>query len=416
MRRYLQLRTLGLFCAAAFITTPIQAQQQEELRVGVIGNLSGVFASSGTTMVNGIRMAVDEAGGRAGKLPIRLFVVDDEGNPELAITRLKAMDTRDKVDVIVGPASGNIGMAAVDWAKDSGVPVVVAYSAPEDITMRKAVKNVVRAGWSGAQPMFAFGEYAAKRGWKRIVMVGQDYVFPHNQIGGFLKTFCRNGGEEVIRVWHPLNTTDFSSMLAVLPQADAIMYNGAGGDAVAFYKQLEEFGLRKKMQLLGGSNFFAVGSLPAMGKGTVGGLSALQYSDALDTPQFKKFRDAYVKKYNEPPMATSEHGYVAMKMVIDAVNATGGKDRDKMIAQLRKTNMPDAPRGPVRLDDYGNPIQNIYINEVREVDGKLLNVAIAKIENVSQFGPYDAKTYLADPPDSRDFPPGKCSDPYYKKK
>ncbi len=231
-----------------------------------------------------------------------------------------------------------------------------------------------------------------------------------------MKTFCRNGGEEVIKVWHPLNTTDFSSILAVLPQADAIMYNGAGGDAVAFYKQLEEFGLRGKSPLLGGSNFFAVGSLHAMGKGTVGGLSALQYSDSLDTPQFKKFRDAYVKKYNEPPMATAEHGYVAMNMVINAVKTVGGKDRAKLIEQLRKTNMPDAPRGPFRLDDYGNPIQNIYINEVREVGGKLLNVAIAKIENVSQFGPYDAKTYLADPPDSRDFPPGKCSDPYYKKK
>jgi len=404
--------------AALFIATAAaspQAVAQEELKVGVIANLSGVFASAGTTMVNGVRMAVDEAGGKAGNMAIQLFVVDDEGNPELAITRLKAMDTRDKVDVVVGPVAGNIGMAALDWAKDSGVPVVVAYSAPEDITMRKAVRNVVRAGWSGAQPMFAFGEYIAKKGMKRVVMVGQDYVFTHNQIGGFLKTFCRNGGEEVVKIWHPLNTTDFSSMLAVLPAGDAILYNGAGTDAVAFAKQLDEFGARRGRPLLGGSNFFAVGSLPAMGKSAIGGLSALQYSDALDTPQFKAFRDTYMKKYNEPPMATSEHGYVAMKMVLNAVKTAGGKERAKLIDALRKTNMPDAPRGPMRLDDYGNPIQNIYINEVKLIDGKMLNVAIAKVENVSQFGPYDAKTYLADPPDSRDFPPGKCSDPYYKK-
>ena len=404
---------LASLFAIAVATMPAAAQ--EELRVGVIGNLSGVFASTGTTMLNGIRMAVDEAGGRAGGMPIKLFVVDDEGNPELAITRLKAMDTRDKVDVVVGPASGNIGMAAVDWAKDSGVPVVIAYSAPEDITMRKAQRNVVRAGWSGAQPMFAFGEYVAKKGMKKIVMVGQDYVFPHNQIGGFLKTFCRYGGEEVVKIWHPLNTTDFSSILAVLPAADAILYNGAGSDGVAFAKQLDEFGARQGRPLLGGSNFFAVGSLPAMGKSAIGGLSALQYSDALDTPEFKKFRDAYVAKFKEPPMATSEHGYVAMKMVLNAVAASGGKDRQKLIEALRKTEMPDAPRGPFKLDDYGNPVQNIYINEVTDVGGTMLNVAVAKVENVSQFGPYDAKAYLADPPDSRDFPPAKCSDPYYKK-
>jgi len=389
--------------------------QTEELRVGVIGNITGNFAIFGTTMVNGVRMAVDEAGNKAGNLAIRLFVVDDEGNPELAVTRLKTLDTRDKVDVIVGPVSGNIGMAAVEWARTSGVPVVVAYSAPEDITMRRAAPNVVRAGWSGAQPMFALGEYAAKQGWKRIVMVGEDYAFPHNQLGGFLKTFCRNGGEKVDKIWHPIGTSDFSSILAVLPDSDAVLYNGAGADGVAFFKQFEEFGLLGTRPLLGGSNFYAIGSLPAMGKGAIGGLSALQYSDSLDTPAFKTFRDNYQQRYQQPPMATSEHGYVAMRMVIKAVEQAGGKDRAKLIAALRQVDMPDAPRGGFKLDDYGNPVQTIYINEVREIGGALMNVAIAQVDQVSQFGPYDAKTYLADPPDSRDFPPGDCADPYYQK-
>jgi len=389
--------------------------QSDELRVGVIGNITGNFAIFGTTMVNGVRMAVDEAGGKAGNLPIRLFVVDDEGNPELAVTRLKTLDARDKVDVVVGPVSGNIGMAAVEWARESGVPVVVAYSAPEDITMRKAANNVVRAGWSGAQPMFALGEYAARQGWKHIVMVGEDYAFPHNQMGGFLKTFCRNGGEKVDKIWHPIGTSDFSSILAVLPDADAVLYNGAGADGVAFFRQFEEFGLLGTRPLLGGSNFYAIGNLPAMGKGTVGGLSALQYSDSLETPAFKKFRDDYRQRYGQSPMATSEHGYVAMRMVIKAVTQVGGKDRTRLIDALRKTDMPDAPRGAFRLDDYGNPVQTIYINEVRDVGGTLMNVAIAQVDNVSQFGPYDAQTYLADPPDSRDFPPGDCADPYYRK-
>lgn len=386
----------------------------ETLRVGVIGNQSGVFAVFGETMVKGAQMAVDEAGGKAGDFNIELFTADDEGNPELAITRLRTMETRDNVDVIVGPVSGNIGMVAVEWASTSGVPVVVAYSAPEDITMRHATKSVVRAGWTGAQPMFALGEYAAKQGWKTIVMVGQDYAFPHNQLGGFLKTFCRSGGEKVEKIWHPLGTDDFSSILATLPEGDAILYNGAGSDGVSFFRQLEEFGLRDEKPLLGGSNFFAIGALPAMGEGTVGGISALQWADELDRKEFRQFSAAYSERYGEPPMATSEHGYVAMKMVIDAVRRAGTKDRETLIEELRKTDMPDAPRGPFHLDNWGNPVQNIYITEVRNVNGKLINAAIDTIENVSQFGPYDSETYLADPADARDFPPGDCSDPYYQ--
>lgn len=390
------------------------AAAEDTLRVGVIGNQSGVFAVFGETMIKGVEMAVEEAGGKAGDFDIELFIADDEGNPELAVTRLRTMDTRDNVDVIIGPVSGNIGMVAVEWAATSGVPVVVAYSAPEDITMRHATESVVRAGWTGAQPMFALGEYVAKQGWQNIVMVGQDYAFPHNQIGGFLKTFCRAGGEKVEKIWHPLGTDDFSSILATLPEGDAIMYNGAGSDGVSFFRQLEEFGLRDEKPLLGGSNFFAIGSLPAMGEGVVGGISALQWADELDREEFQQFRSAYMERYDEPPMATSEHGYAAMKMVIDAVERAGGKDRASLIDELRETDMPDAPRGPFHLDDWGNPVQNIYITEVREVDGKLVNVAIDTIEAVSQFGPYDAETYLADPADSRDFPPGDCSDPYYQ--
>lgn len=400
-----------LLAGTAMATT---ASADETLRVGVIGNQSGVFAVFGETMVKGAQMAVDEAGGKAGDFNIELFIADDEGNPELAITRLRAMETRDNVDVIVGPVSGNIGMVAVEWAATSGVPVVVAYSAPEDITMRHATKSVVRAGWTGAQPMFALGEYAAKQGWKTIVMVGQDYAFPHNQLGGFLKTFCRAGGVKVEKIWHPLGTDDFSSILATLPDGDAIMYNGAGSDGVSFFRQLEEFGLRDEKPLLGGSNFFAIGTLPAMGEGTAGGISALQWADELDREEFRQFSAAYSERYGEPPMATSEHGYVAMKMVIDAVERAGNKDRETLIEELRKTNMPDAPRGPFHLDEWGNPVQNIYITEVRNVDGKLINAAIDTIENVSQFGPYDSETYLADPADARDFPPGDCSDPYYQ--
>ncbi|HLS68384.1 MAG TPA: ABC transporter substrate-binding protein, partial [Kiloniellales bacterium] len=71
------------------------AAADETLRVGVIGNQSGVFAVFGETMVKGVEMAVEEAGGTAGDFDIELFIADDEGNPELAITRLRTMDTRD---------------------------------------------------------------------------------------------------------------------------------------------------------------------------------------------------------------------------------------------------------------------------------------------------------------------------------
>lgn len=402
---------------ALLLFTSTSVLAQDVLRIGVIGPMTGVFSFFGEQQRMGVELAMKEVGDTVGDYRIEVQFYDSQGNAEVAVERLRAMETRDNIDIVVGPVLGGTGLAATEWARGSGMPVVISYSAPEDITMRQRVHNVVRAGWTGAQPMFPFGEYVAQElGYKRIVMVGQDYSFPYNQIGGFLKTFCRSGGEHVERIWHPLGTSDFSSILATLPEGDAVMYNGAGSDGLAFFQQYHDFGIHERMPLIGGSNFYAVGDLPEMGEDAIGGKSALQYVEGLGTKQFLAFRDAFWELHGEDvmPLAPAEHGYVAFKMAINAVEQAGTKDREPVIAALRQTEMPDAPRGPFYLDEYGNPVQNIYIYEVQEVDGRLINVPIRTYEGVSQFGPFNPEEYLAGQPDSRDFPPGDCSDPYYQ--
>jgi branched-chain amino acid transport system substrate-binding protein len=410
----LKLAAVGGVSALALASVPVHAD--ETVRIGVIGPTSGVFSFFGQQQRMGVDLAIEEIGGSINGHNVEVEFYDSQGDPEVTVDRLRAMEDRDDIDIVVGPVLGSTGMAGLEWATGSGMPTVISYSAPEDITMRNRVNNVVRAGWTGAQPMFAFGEYVVEElGYKEIVMVGQDYSFPYNQIGGFLKTFCQAGGESVERIWHPTGTDDYSSILATLPEGDAVLYNGAGSDGLAFFQQYHDFGIDQRMPLIGGSNFFAVGDLPQMGDDAIGGVSALQYAEGLETENFLSFRDAFRDMHGEDtmPLAPAEHGYVALHMAVNAVAAAGTTEREPVIAALRETDMPDAPRGPFHLDEYGNPVQNIYIYEVQERDGRLVNVPIETYENVSQFGPFDPEEYLATEPDSRNFPPGDCSDPFY---
>jgi hypothetical protein len=72
----------------------------------------------------------------------------------------------------------------------------------------------------------------------------------------------------------------------------------------------------------------------------------------------------------------------------------------------RKVEIADAPRGPVKLDAQGNPIQNVYIRKVeRNKDGELQNTVIVTIPAVSQFWKYGPEEFLKQPVYSRDFPP-----------
>jgi len=71
-------------------------------------------------------------------------------------------------------------------------------------------------------------------------------------------------------------------------------------------------------------------------------------------------------------------------------------------------SITDAPRGPVSFDDYGHPIENIYVRRVERVEGKLQNTVIHTFTGVSQFGPYKAEEFLKNPVYSRDWPPCKA--------
>jgi branched-chain amino acid transport system substrate-binding protein len=75
------------------------------------------------------------------------------------------------------------------------------------------------------------------------------------------------------------------------------------------------------------------------------------------------------------------------------------------MAALRAADIGDAPRGPVKMDAYGNPTQNIYIRKVERVNGKLQNTVIYTYPAVSQFWKYNPEEFLKQPVYSRDFPP-----------
>src|SRR5699024_9211159 len=148
--------------SALVVGTTAHLQADETLRVGVIGPTTGVFSFFGEQQRMGVELAMEELADQLEALNIDVEFYDSQGDSETTVERLRAMQSRDDVDLVVGPVLGGTGLAGLEWAKSSGLPMVISYSAPEDITMRDRAENVVRAGWSGAQPMFAFGEYVAE--------------------------------------------------------------------------------------------------------------------------------------------------------------------------------------------------------------------------------------------------------------
>jgi branched-chain amino acid transport system substrate-binding protein len=80
---------------------------------------------------------------------------------------------------------------------------------------------------------------------------------------------------------------------------------------------------------------------------------------------------------------------------------------DEVVKALQSVQLKETPRGPLKLDAYGNPIENVYIRKVERVGGELQNSVIYTYPEVSQFWKYKPEEFLKQPVYSRDYPPLK---------
>ena len=409
MTRQLIVTVLAVLVLAAG-TLPAGAQKGP-IKIGVIAPMTGGAAQAGKDMTNGLQMWLDENGNQMAGRKVEVIIEDSQGQPNVALTKLQKLVERDKVNVLVGELFAHIGYAMAPKVDEYRIPMLYPVIAADDLTQRKPAKWVVRTGWASSQPSHPFGEYAAKTlGYKKIVAIGIDYAFGWEVIGGFQKTFEENGGQIIQKLWAPLGTTDFAPYLSQIKRdADAVFALMVAQSSLRFPKQYQDAGLKGKFPLIGGGTTFDEFVLPSLGDEAIGGMTPLQYSAALDTPVNKKFVAEYRKKYGKVPSYFSETSYTSTRWIAEAVKAVGGdvENREKFLEALRKVEIPDSPRGPVKLDAHGNPIQNIYIRKVEKKDGELWNTVVHTYPAVSQFWKYQPEEFLKQPVYDRNFPPCK---------
>ena len=411
MGKKLILSLLAVLFVVALAGVLPTAAQKGPIKVGFIAPLTGGAAQAGKDMLNGFQMWLDENNQTIAGRKVEVIVEDSQGQPNVALSKLQKLVESDKVHVLIGGVFAHIGYAMAPKVEEYRIPMLYPVIAADDLTQRKLAKWVVRTGWASSQPSHPFGEYAAKTlGYKKIAVVAIDYAFGWEVVGGFQKTFEENGGQIVQKLWPPLGTTDFAPYLSQLRRdVDAVFALMVAASSLRFPKQYEDAGFKVKIPLIGGGTTFDEFVLPSLGDEAIGGMTPLQYSAALDTPINKKFVAEYRKKYGKVPSYFSETSYTSARWIAEAGKAIGGdvENREKFLEALRKVEMPDTPRGPVKLDSYGNPVQNIYIRKVEKKNGELWNTVVQTYPAVSQFWKYKPEEFLKQPVYDRNYPPCK---------
>jgi len=382
--------------AAAATFTGLAWAQGAPIKIGVLATLEGPFAAGGADGMRGAELAIKQRGGMVAGRRIEMVKASSNANPDVAVNAVRKLVEQDKVDIVVGPLSGGEGIAVKDYSKTQpNMTFINGGSGAQATTLQNPSPNFFRFNTEGAQWMVGLGKAAMDKGYKRVMVIAEDYAFPYSQVQGFMSEFCRLGGKVPTKAWVPLGGKDYSSVIARIPKdVDALLVVLGGADAVNFLNQYEAAGGDKP--LMGGSITVSQDVLNYRGKrrdSLVGTMSAGPYADSFDGADWKAFVADYQRNYPvsaggyPSPSLFALVYYTNMKAALDALDTVKGDlsgGQAKYREALSKLELK-MPTGTVKLDGNRQAIGTTFVTEVvKDSRGELTTRVLRKVDNVDQ--------------------------------
>jgi branched-chain amino acid transport system substrate-binding protein len=393
----------------ASIATPrIVRAADEPARIGLLTVKTGPLASGGIDMERALVMYLKERDYTLAGRKIDLIVADTGGVPATARTKTQELVEKNNVQCLIGPLAAFEALAIDDYIRETKTPTL-SVAAAEDMTQRKPNPWFVRATSTSAQCAHPLGEYAAKElKYKRMIAIADDIAYGHEMCAGFQRVFEDNGGQIIQKLFPPLTAPDYGSYVGQLKSADGLFLGFAGSNGFRFVRQLVDYGIKDKLPVIGGMTALDESVLRNMGDEALGIVTSCWYSAELDNKQNQVFAPAFRKEFKYDPGFYAAATYTNGAVLEAALKGVNGKIEDKtaFMAALRATNV-DTARGPVKFDDLGNVVGDVYLRKVTRKDGRLVNSVFKTYPNVSQFWTYGKEAFLANPVYSRDYPPAK---------
>ncbi|HMK80788.1 MAG TPA: ABC transporter substrate-binding protein [Xanthobacteraceae bacterium] len=394
---------------AAALKLPAAVAQPGPIKVGFLTVKSGALASGGLQMEQGITIFFKQRNNMLAGRPVELQTGDTAGNPAQARTKTQELVERFGVQVLIGPLAAFEALAIDDYIRSSKTPILTVAGA-EDMTQRKPNPWLVRPSCTSAQCSYPMADFAAKDlKLKRAITIADDFAYGHENVGGFQKVFEDAGAKVIQKIFTPLNAPDYGTYISQFKNCDVLFTGHAGSNGLKLVRQISEYGLKGKFQIVGNFTPIDESVLQQMGDDALGAYSCCWYSAVLDNAINKKFVEDIRRDYKTDPGVYAAETYVAAEMLEATLKSIDGKieDKDAFMKALRAVSVKETLRGPLHFDALGNAVGPLYIRKVEKKDAHYQNTVVKTYPDVSQFWTYPQDEFLKQPVFSRDYPPAK---------
>ncbi|WP_341236183.1 ABC transporter substrate-binding protein [uncultured Sulfitobacter sp.] len=370
----------SILAAIGLATSLALPAAADDIKVGLLLPFSGVYASLGNEIEAGFNLGLAEFSGETD-VTFEILREDTEVSPPAALGKARKLILQEQVDVMVGIVSSGVLGAVRDMVHGAGVPLIVANAGNDEATGAACSPYITRMSFSNGQINRPMGTWMAEQGIETVYTLAPDYAAGRQMIDAFAETFTAAGGEIVGQDFTPFQKTqDFGPYLAQAASsgADAVYVFYAGGEAIAFVKQYDSFGLQDDLPLYGSGFLTSPLYVNAQGEAAEGVITALHYAPTIDNAANAAFVAAFAEETGRVPSEFAVQGYDAARALIEAAK-TGATDRETLANALRQVSF-DGPRGELSIDPATNNIvQPVYVYETVAGEDGLTQQVLAQL-------------------------------------
>lgn len=363
-------RLRSVAAAAALIMACGAAHAQAPIKIGFMGELTGPQAAVGQDQLDGFMLLVERNGGKLGGHPVEILREDTQLKPDVANQAARRLVEREKVSIVTGISFSNIMLAVHKYLTDREVFVIGSNAGPSQIAGPRCSPYQFITSWQGDQASEAVGQYAADKGYKRVVVLAPNYQAGKDTVAGFKRYYKAPLADEV---YTSLQQLDFSTELAqaAARQPDAVFAFFPGGLGVSFAKQYAQSGLQKT-PLLSTFTIDAI-SLPVLGESAQGMISGGFWAPDFDNASSRRFVQAFEQRYKRIPSNYAAQSYDAALLLDAAIAKVQGRVTDKpaFMAALKQADFPSV-RGGFRFGNNHFPLQDMHVLQaVKDEQGRM---------------------------------------------
>jgi branched-chain amino acid transport system substrate-binding protein len=359
--------SLVALCTLAIVTIfslPACSKKSEtkEIKIGVVGPLTGEGATYGESMRRGFDLAFQ------GDPQFKLIYEDDKLLPKEGVAAINKLISSDKVQVVLGSAASGVTLAMAPIAEKNRVILISSISTSDNLrnSGEYVFRNVPRNEIQGiTAATFLFNNL----GKKNVIIFKKNDEYANNLSSSFRRKFQELGGVVLLEDKYEPGTNDFKEVVAKFRdlQPQGVYVPGNYQEVALFLRQAYEGGL--KATFIGGDGSYSP-ELIALSRNAAEGsyytIMAVRHND-----YYKNFEKKFVQQYSREPDVYDAYAFEAASIVLSAVKEVGN-DATKIKEYLLSHTFDDSLTGPLRFDQDGEVNRQYGIIEVK--DGKFVEV------------------------------------------